>query len=211
MLIFGSVNKVFAYLGRTNNRIEYKYKKNREETMKNKKILILFIILAILIFFVGYFAIKIVKQKKSNEIHSEYIPQEEISDEQSRETIVSLYFPDKETNMLKPEARLVNVKDLINSPYNVLMELLIKGPKNDKLKSVIPENTKLLNSFLEGECVIFDFSEELLNYNKNDSKAKDNLITSIVNTVTELNEVNKVKFLINGQVCKDFEDFYVRK
>ena len=179
--------------------------------MKNKKILILFIISVILIVLVGYFAIKIIKQKKSNELQSEYIPQEEISDEQSRETIVSLYFPDKETNMIKPEARLMNIKELINSPYNVLVELLINGPKNDKLKKVIPENTKLLNSFLEEECLTLDFSEELLNYNKNDTKEKDNLINSIVNTVTELNEVNKVKILVNGKECNDFEDFYMRK
>lgn len=179
--------------------------------MKNKKILILFIISIILIILVGYFAIKIVKQKKNNEVQSEYVPQEEISEEQSRETIVSLYFPDKESSMLKPEARLVNVKELINSPYNILVELLINGPKNDKLKGVIPENTKLLNSSLDGECLTLDFSSELLNYNKEDSKEKDNLINSIVNTVTELNEVNKVKFLVNGQACNDFEEFYVRK
>ena len=64
--------------------------------MKNKKILILFIISVILIVVIGYFAIKFVKQKKNNEILDEYVPQEEISDEQSRETIVSLYFTDKE-------------------------------------------------------------------------------------------------------------------
>ena len=69
--------------------------------MKNKKILILFIISVILIVVIGYFAIKIVKQKKSNEISDEYVPQEEISDEQSRETIVSLYFTDKETGLLR--------------------------------------------------------------------------------------------------------------
>ena len=40
---------------------------------------------------------------------------------------------------------------------------------------------------------------------------KNNLIYSIVNTVTELNEVNKVKFLVNGQASSDFEEFYVRK
>ena len=179
--------------------------------MKNKKILILFIISVILIVVIGYFAIKYVKQKKNNEIQNEYVPQEEISDEQSRETIVSLYFTDKETNMLKPEARLVNVKELIQSPYNVLIELLIQGPKNDKLKSVIPENTKLLNSSLDGECLTLDFSSELLTYNKENDKEKENLINSIVNTVTELNEVNKVKFLVNGQACNDFEEFYIRK
>ena len=175
--------------------------------MKNKKILILFIISVILIVVIGYFAIKFVKQKKSNEIQNEYVPQEEISDEQSRETIVSLYFADKETGLL----RLVNVKDLIKSPYNTLVELLISGPKNDKLKVVIPENTKLLNASLDKECLTLDFSSEILNYNKDDSMLKNNLIYSIVNTVTELNEVNKVKFLVNGQASSDFEEFYVRK
>ncbi len=179
--------------------------------MKNKKIILLFLILLIIIFVVGFFAIKFVKNKKEREIQNEYIPEEEISDEQLRETIVSLYFPDKETNMLKPEARLVNVKELIQSPYKVLIELLINGPKNDKLKVIIPENTKLLNSSLEGECLTLDFSSELLNYSNNDSKEKENLINSIVNTVTELNEVNKVKILINGQTNDEFKNEYVRK
>lgn len=179
--------------------------------MKNKKIILLFVIILIIIFVIGILSIKFVKNKKENELKNDYIPEEEISEEQLRETIVSLYFPDKETNILKPEARLVNVKELIQSPYNVLIELLINGPKNDKLKSIIPENTKLLNSSLEGECLILDFSSEFLNYNKEDSKENDNLIYSIVNTVTELNEVNKVKLLINGENNEEFKDEYVRK
>ena len=179
--------------------------------MKNKKIILLFLIILIIIFIVGFMAIKYVKEKKQKEIENEYTPQEEISEDQFRETIVSLYFPDKETNMLKPEARLVNVKDILKSPYNVLVELLISGPKNDKLKSVVPENVKLLNSTLEGECLIIDFSEEFLNYDKSDNKVKDNLIDSIVNTVTELNEVNKVKFLINGQTNEEFKEEYIRR
>lgn len=179
--------------------------------MKNKKIILLFVILLIIILVVGFFSIKFVRNKKESEMKNEYVPEEEISDEQLRETIVSLYFPDKETNMLKPEARLVNVKELMKSPYNVLIELLISGSKNEKLQGIIPENTKLLNSSLEGECLTLDFSEELLNYDKENAKTKDNLINSIVNTVTELNEVNKVKILINGQTNEEFKDEYVRK
>lgn len=179
--------------------------------MKNKKVLILFIISVILIVVIGYFAIKFVKQKKNNEIQNEYIPQEEISEEQSRETIVSLYFSDKETGLLKPEARLVNVKELMKEPYKTLIELLVEGPKNDKLKVVIPENTKLLNATLDKECLTLDFSSEILNYNKDDNMLKNNLVYSIVNTVTELNEVNKVKFLVDGQASNEFEEFYVRK
>lgn len=194
-------------MGQTNNRIEYK---NMEEgVMKNKKILLLFLILLIAIFVIGFFSIKYVKKRKANEEQSEIIPEQEISEEQLRETIVSLYFPDKETNSLKPEARLVSVKELMESPYNILIELLIGGPKNEKLKSIIPENTKLLNSSLEGECLTLDFSNELLNYDK--EKDKDNLINSIINTVTELTEVNKVKILIEGQTNSEFCDEYVRK
>lgn len=181
--------------------------------MKNKKIVLLFLVLLIIIFVVGFFSIKFVRQKKENEGQGqmEYVPEQEISEEQLRETIVSLYFPDKETNLLKPEARLVNVKEIIQSPYNVLIELLIQGPKNDKLNCIIPENTKLLNSSLEGECLVLDFSAELLNYDKSKGNIKENLINSIVNTVTELNEVNKVKVMINGQVNDEFKDEYVRK
>ena len=49
------------------------------------------------------------------------------------------------------------------------------------------------------------------NIKKLKKQEKENLINSIVNTVTELNEVNKVKFLVNGQACNDFEEFYIRK
>lgn len=183
--------------------------------MKSKKIILLFLILLVVIFIVGVVSIKFVKEKKANdgvgEVQSEFVPQEEISEEQLRETIVSLYFPDKETNSLRPEARLVNVKELMQSPYNILVELLIQGPKNDKLSVIFPENTKLIKSSLEGECLVLDFSAEFLNCGEGDNSKLELLINSIVNTVTELNEVNKVKFLIDGQMKDGFKDEYVRK
>ena len=67
----------------------------------------------------------------------EYTPQEEITDEQARQTIVSLYFPLKETNELNPEARLIDIREIINNPYEKLVNLLIEGPKNDKNKKSI--------------------------------------------------------------------------
>ena len=44
--------------------------------------------------------------------------------------------------------------------------------------------------------------------NKNDEKAKNNMINSIVNTLTELTEVNKVKILINGNQREEFKEIY---
>ena len=47
---------------------------------------------------------------------------------------------------MAPEARLIDIKEIINTPYEKLINLLIEGPKNDKYEKIIPDNTKLLNS-----------------------------------------------------------------
>ena len=56
-----------------------------------------------------------------------------------------------------------------------------------------------------------DFSAEILNYDKTNEKSKDNLINSIVNTLTELTEINKVKFLVDGTENAEFSGTYTRK
>ena len=176
--------------------------------MKNKKIVIIFTVILL----GGYFAIKYAKQKqeKENKV-DEYTPQEEISEEQLRQTIVSLYFPSKETKELIPEARLVDIKEIINDPYDKLVVLLIEGPKSEKEEAVIPKETKLLKSYMEDDCVTLDFSQEFLNYDKTNEKTKENMVNSIVNTLTQLTEVNKVKILIEGNQNNEFNETYTKK
>ncbi len=181
-----------------------------EVIMKGKKIGIIFFVLLVVILLGGYFAIKYVKNKEET-IVEEYVPQEEIADEQVRQTIVSLYFPSKDTNELNPEARLIDIKEIINNPYDKLINLLIEGPKNEKNKKVMPDNTKLNKNYLENDCIVLDFSNEFLNYSKDDEKEKMNIINCIVNTLTELNEVNKVKFLIDGNESEEFKEIYTRQ
>lgn len=178
--------------------------------MKGKKIGIIFFVLLVVILLGGYFAIKYVKNKKET-IVEEYVPQEEIADEQVRQTIVSLYFLSKDTNEINPEARLIDIKEIINNPYDKLINLLIEGPKNEKNKKVMPDNTKLNKNYLENDCIVLDFSNEFLNYSKDDEKEKMNIINCIVNTLTELNEVNKVKFLIDGNESEEFKEIYTRQ
>lgn len=179
--------------------------------MKNKKIKIIFFVILMIILIGGYFGIQYVKNRKQETIVDEYTPQEEITEEQVRQTIVSLYFPAKETNELNPEARLIDIKEIINNPYEKLVNLLIEGPKNDKNEKIMPENTKINKTYLEEDCVVLDFSAEFLNYSKEDEKEKTNLINSIVNTLTELAEVNQVKILIDGNENNEFKEIYNRK
>ena len=50
--------------------------------------------------------------------------------------------------------------------------------------------------------------QEFLNYNKEDENVKENLINSLVNTLTQLNEVNSIKILINGAENEEFNEIY---
>lgn len=175
--------------------------------MKNKKIIVIFSTLLIVILVGGFFTIKYLKENQKNTV-DEYIPQEEITEEQLRKTIVSLYFKNKENDKIEPEARLVDIREILNNPYEKLIQLLIEGPKNDKNERLIPEDAKLLKTYKENDCVFLDFSKEFLNYN---NENKDYLIESIVNTLTELSEVNKIKILIEGNENDDFSQIYERK
>ena len=103
--------------------------------MKSKKIVIIFTLLFIIVLIGGYFGIKYVKEKQEMDTTvEEYTPEEEISENQLRQTIVSLYFQSKESKELVPEARLVDIREIINDPCDKLIYLLIEGPDR---KSVV--------------------------------------------------------------------------
>ena len=175
--------------------------------MKNKKIVmyICIIIIIIIILVVGYYIFNN-SQKRYNKNNGEYIPQEEISEEQMRKTVVLLYFLDPKNYALIPEARQIDSKELIDYPYEFLINLLIEGPKNEKLIKLIPEGAKLINTKIENNILYLNFSEELIK-NQNLGKEQEGLILkSIVNTVTELTEINEIAILIEGEKDKGFPD-----
>ena len=174
----------------------------------NKKILIIFTVLLIIILTGGYLIINYFKTHQEETIVEEYTPEEEITEEQNRQTIVSLYFLEKETNELVPEARLVDIKEIMNTPYDKLVNMLIEGPKNEKYTKLIPDNTKLNKTYKEKDMVYLDFSSEFLSYNKEDTSVKQNIIDSLVKTLTQLTEVNSIKILIDGEENEEFNEVY---
>ncbi len=166
-----------------------------------KRIIILSILIISLISVFSYLVVVNTEPKEE-----EYIPEEEISDKDLRNTIVSLYFETTQNGDIQTEARLIDSKDLLDDPYSYLINLLIEGPKNDNLRKNIPEGTKLNGTFLLGECLVVDFSKEFLENSKGDALQKSNIIYSIVNTVTELKEVSRVKILIDGEESDGYSD-----
>ena len=166
--------------------------------MKNKKILLLLIAVLIMVLLALFFIVKnFNKEILTTENIIEITPEEEINSKQLRETIVTLYFLDKNSGTLKNEGKLIDSKELLNNPYKKILELLLLGPQSDSLTSVFPENVKILDTEINSGCVTLNFSEELLNYS--DEVQKNNIINALLKTLTELNEVDSIKILINNE------------
>lgn len=167
-----------------------------------KKVLIIIIVLIIIVIAITYF----VKNIKKDDNYEEYEPEEEISEEQERQTMISLYFINKTTKEVEPEVRLIDVKELIADPYTIIINKLIEGPKNENHEKVIPEGTMLIGASMEGDVLKLNFSAEFVNNHKGGKEEEEKTIESIVNTATELTEVNSVRILINGEENQKFKD-----
>lgn len=155
-----------------------------------------------------YFLVSYINDKKEKkQEYQNYTPQEEISEEQYRETIVNLYFLNKETKEIMAEARVIDAKTLWANPYKRLVELLLEGTQNEMLEKVIPDGVKVYDANIEAGCVIINVSKEILRFGE-DETLKNNIINTIAKTLTELTEVEKITFLIEGEENKQLAEEY---
>ena len=176
-----------------------------------KKRIIIFVLL-LLFLLGGYFLASYFGEKTEEETQSydDYTPQEEISEAQYRETIVNLYFLNKESKEIMAEAIAIDARQLSTNPYKKLIELLINGPKNENLTTIIPEGTTVYDAAIESGCIVINLSKEVLNFNE-DEVLKNNIINSIYQTLTELTEVNSIRVLVEGEENPKLAEEYKTK
>lgn len=112
--------------------------------------------------------------------------------------ILTLYFPTANADAIVPEQRQLEINKGDNL-VAVLFKELQKGSMVSDRGSIIPEGSKLLSAKTEGELCTLNLSSEFVDNNPGGTAFEGLLINSIVNTITELPQVKKVQFLINGQ------------
>jgi germination protein M len=111
---------------------------------------------------------------------------------------VTLYFSDSQAEYLVGEKRDVTVNEGEKPEAAVIRELL-KGPQTDDLWDAIPEGTKLLSvNTKDGLCTV-DFSGEFVDNSPGGTASERMAVYSVVNSLTSLEGVKKVQFLINGK------------
>lgn len=173
--------------------------------MKKNKIIMYFAII-ILILFILVIGFLIINNNKNKKIIEEYTPAQEISEKQLRYTNVMLYFLSTENNELSTEIRQIDAKKLLENPEKILINFLQEGPKDINLIKLIPENTKLINTEINNGILIINFSREFIEGQNLGLEYETKIIQSILKTVGQLNEINGIKILIEGEENMEFSD-----
>lgn len=117
---------------------------------------------------------------------------------------VILYFSDEEELTLVPEIRKIQVKQS-KTLETQIVEQLILGPKDESNFATIPSETKIRNIKTEDGICYVDLSSDFINKQTGGSTSEVFAIYSIVNSLTELQQVNKVQFLIEGEKVSDYK------
>ncbi len=102
-----------------------------------------------------------------------------------------------EEKTLVSEKRTINAGSLDNAVKNSILELL-KGPSKPYHFPVIPAGTKLLDAETYENTAKIDLSQEFLENSLDTRILDDYIIYSIVNTLTEIPEIEGVIFYIEG-------------
>lgn len=111
--------------------------------------------------------------------------------------IATLYFSNADSLLLLPETRAIYVKQTESVEYQIV-EQLVSGPNMLDHFSTIPAETKVNNIKTElGICYV-DLNQNFVSKQPVQSNSEIT-IYSIVNSLTELDDVEKVQFLIDGR------------
>lgn len=113
----------------------------------------------------------------------------------SQKVTLTLYFADKKGKWLVPETREVHYSSN-TSLDKLVIKQLIEGPKTKGLQATIPPGTKLITVTVVDNVCYVNLDEVFLNQNQEITEQV--VLYSIVNSLTELETVDKVQISVNG-------------
>lgn len=122
------------------------------------------------------------------------------------DTTFTLYFADSDMRYLLPELRQVTLSENV-SAENYLLRQLIEGPREDGYREVIPEGTEILGVSTEGGICTVNFTKAFVENQQNGTYGAYMAILGVVNTLTSLDEINSVQFLIDGETVILYDIF----
>ncbi len=116
----------------------------------------------------------------------------------TKEMKIKVYYPDESGLRLVGVNREIEIKDS-EDKYKEAVKAVMTPPKEKNLTSIIPNNSSLISVKVKDGTAVVNLDKKIKNGFSGGSTGEEFLIGSVVNTLTEFNEVKSVKFLIDGQ------------
>lgn len=135
------------------------------------------------------------------EDYSSNIPERFIEDREVKENfeILNMSFYYTDGNRLVKEDRKVRLSHNPLELAGSVLDEYFKGPEKTDLYNVIPEKTVIRNYFLSANVLYLDLSREVRTNFQGGILPEMLFIYGITNTLTQIDAVKSVKFLINGE------------
>ncbi len=112
-----------------------------------------------------------------------------------------IYLLNKENYLVKTDV-FIDSKNIDKRIEKIIDYLIIDNDKiPTNLKGYIPKNTKLLDYNIESNSLLLNFSKEFKN-----SKDEEKMITGIVYSLLELDEIKEVSFQVENKYYKDYNN-----
>lgn len=125
-------------------------------------------------------------------------------------TDLTLYYTDDDRRYLIGQNLSINLagqSDIVA----YLIEQLQTAPTGLGLVSPLPKNTKLLGSTIENGVCTLDFSSEFETNAFSDSYAQRTTLLSLVNTLTQLENIDRVEFQLDGTLLARYRQINISK
>ena len=119
--------------------------------------------------------------------------------------LVRLYFADPQSRYLIEEQRSAPFDDSDSLPDYILRSL-IEGPRSENLRPTIPKGTMLLNVSVVDRVCLVNFSAEFLQNRPRNELDERMTVFSVVNSLTQLEEVDSVEILVEGSSVERYHE-----
>lgn len=110
---------------------------------------------------------------------------------------MKLYFIDPQLGLLVSEDRTVSIVN--NKLVESVVKALQAGPKNKRLVTPVKQNVRVESVTIEEKLCYINFSKAFIEEEQWTGDGNKLLLTAIVNTLTELEQVQSVQFLVEGK------------
>lgn len=117
---------------------------------------------------------------------------------------VTLYFADRQMMRLVPSDYYINAADTETEINAVIDELLQGRDYIQSIRRLLPTSKDAISAHFSGETAYIDINCEYMSFYESGRDLEELIVYQLVNSVSSVKGVSRVKFLFDGEVRKDF-------